>query len=209
MAMEETPAAGLPLPRTSVEDKAEVLARVVTAIDAGDMDSGRDVLRADYPFAPVIKSGRRYTDRQCLHIFYRDGFLDRYSGVKLVNPGALRLLSVLLPEDFPAHPNWLMSETHFAFWELFPTIDHLEPVARGGVDDASNWVCTSMLRNSAKAHWTVEELGWSLHPPGLHTDWDGLTGWFVRCLQEHPELLAHSYVARWFRASVDVRAQLT
>lgn len=208
MALEETPAAGRPAPHTPVEDKAEVLARVVAAIDAGDMDSGRDVLRSDYPFAPVAKSGRSYTDRQSLRLFYRDGFLDRYSGTRLVHPGALRLLSVLIPEDFPAHPNWLMSETHFAFWELFPTIDHLVPVARGGVDDDSNWDCTSMLRNSAKAHWTVEELGWSLHPPGKHTDWDGLTGWFVRHMQQHPELRAHAYLARWFRASADIRTQL-
>lgn len=207
--MGETGTGGMPEQQPSVVDKAEVLARVATVIDTGDMDSGREILQADYPFAPVIKSGRRYTDRQCLHLFYRDGFLDRYSGQRLVNPGALRLLSALLPEDFPAHPNWLMSKTHFAFWELFPTIDHLEPVARGGVDDASNWVCTSMLRNSAKAHWTIQELGWSLHPPGVHTDWDGLTGWFVRYLQNHPDLLTHAYVARWFRASADVRSQLT
>lgn len=49
-----------------------------------------------------------------------------------------------------------MTETHFAQWELFPTIDHLDLVARGGVDEASNWVTTSMLRNSAEAHWRLE-----------------------------------------------------
>lgn len=82
-----------------------------------------------------------------------DGFLDRYSGTKLVHPGVLRILSVLLPEEFPFHRNWLMTQSHVAFWELFPTIDHRVPVAHGGEDTESNWVSTSMLRNSVKAHW--------------------------------------------------------
>ncbi|WP_274542836.1 hypothetical protein [Rhodococcus opacus] len=34
-----------------------------------------------------------------------------------------------------------------------------------------------MLRNSAKAHWTLDELGWSLVAAGASTAWDGLAGW--------------------------------
>jgi HNH endonuclease len=55
-----------------------------------------------------------------------------------------------------------------AFWEVGATIDHVVPVTRGGADDESNWVTTSMARNSAKMNWTLEELGWTLHPPGNH-----------------------------------------
>ena len=190
-------------------EKADILARTVAAIDAGDLERGRQILRSEYPFDAVAKNSRRYTERQCLRVFYRDGFLDRYSGTKLVHPGALRTLSILLPDEFPAHPNWLMSQSHFAFWELFPTIDHLVPVARGGADAESNWVSTSMLRNSAKAHWTLAELGWSLTEPGDYRAWDGLSGWFVEHLETHPELMADKYLARWFRATVEVRAALT
>lgn len=187
--------------------KADVLARAGAAIAAGDLDGGRQILRNEYPFVPVEKASRRYTERQCLRVFYRDGFLDRYSGAKLVHPGALRALSLIAPEEFPAHPNWLMSQSHFAFWELFPTIDHLIPVARGGVDDESNWVTTSMLRNSAKAHWMLDELGWTLSPPGDYAEWDGLSGWFVDYVGAQPELMADKYLARWFRATVDVRRE--
>ncbi|MFF0818704.1 HNH endonuclease [Rhodococcus sp. NPDC003318] len=63
-----------------------------------------------------------------------------------------------------------MSQTHFAYWELFPTIDHIVPVTRGGADDESNWVTTSMLRNSAKAHWTLDELGGDFSQPVLRRD---------------------------------------
>ncbi|MEE2031694.1 HNH endonuclease [Rhodococcus chondri] len=189
-------------------DKADVLARVAAAIDTGDLDRGRRILRTEYPFAPVAKNSRKYTDRQCLRVFYRDGFLDRYSGAKLVHPGALRSLSLVMPEEFPAHPNWSMTQSHFAFWELFPTIDHLVPVARGGADEEANWVSTSMLRNSAKAHWTLDELGWGLVERGDHTRWDGLAGWFLDYVRAHPELMDDKYLARWFRATVDVCAQL-
>ena len=84
-----------------------------------------------------------------------------------------------MPQEFPAHPNWKMSASHVMYWELCATIDHLVPVSRGGADDKSNYVTTSVLRNSAKAHWTLEELGWTLHPPGLMGSWDGLMGWFL------------------------------
>ncbi|RQM32255.1 hypothetical protein TN91_21570 [Rhodococcus ruber] len=195
-------------PENAPNDKADILARTVAAITAGEIDQARLILRAEYPFTPVTKAARRYTERQSLRIFYRDGFLDRYSGAQLVHPGALRTLSLIAPEEFPFDPHWATSQSHFAFWELFPTIDHLMPVARGGADEAANWVSTSMLHNSAKAHWTLDELGWTLAPPGDHTRWDGLAGWFVDHLRAHRELLADTYLARWLRATVDVRAEL-
>jgi hypothetical protein len=75
-----------------------------------------------------------------LAVFRRDGFIDRYSGVRLVCPATLRLISKRLPEQFPFHRNGRFDVCHFGFWELFPTIDHYVPVARGGADDESNWI---------------------------------------------------------------------
>ncbi|RYF51329.1 MAG: HNH endonuclease [Comamonadaceae bacterium] len=189
-------------------EKADILARVSAAIGADDVELGRQILRSEYPFTPVTKTPRKYTERQSLRIFYRDGFLDRYSGAKLVHPGTLRALSLIMPEEFPAHPNWAVSQSHFAYWELFPSIDHLVPVARGGTDDETNWISTSMLRNAAKAHWTLGELGWTLSPGGDHRVWDGLAGWFIEYLRAHPELATDKYLGRWFRATIDVRAEL-
>ncbi len=71
-------------------DKAEVLAHVCARLAAGDTTNARETLRSGYPFAPQAKVARRYTERQCLRVFYRDGFIDRYSGTRLVNPGVLR-----------------------------------------------------------------------------------------------------------------------
>jgi hypothetical protein len=161
------------------------------------------MLCTEYPFVSMTTEGRRYSELQSLQVFIRDGFVDRYSGQRLLFPGVFRLLSRLLPQEFPFHPNWKMSETHPAYYELFPTIDHLLPVARGGVDNDANWVTTSMLRNAAKANWTLEELGWHLRPPSSLMDWDGLTRLFLRFVESDRSLLEDPYLRRWHRAAVE------
>ncbi len=152
-------------------------------------ESARQILTAKYPQVPLASESRRYTKRQSLQVFARDGFIDRYSGQRLVFPGVLRLLSRLFPVDFGFHPNWKMTETHPAYWELSPTIDHVLPIARGGSDREENWVTTSMLRNTAKANWTLAELGWSLRDPGSLADWDGLMGFFLEYIESHRAIL--------------------
>ena len=182
-------------------DKSDVLARVCQAVDSNQLGEASSLLANDYPFTPLANVGRRYTPLQCMHIFVRDGFIDRYSGQRLVFPGTLRLLSMLFPLQFPFHSNWKTDACHFAFYELYPTIDHLVPVSRSGVDSDENWLSTSMLRNAAKANFTIEELGWKIHPAGEIRQWDGLTGWFLR-QKLAPELQANSYLQRWRVAAV-------
>jgi hypothetical protein len=187
-------------------DRTAILERALQALRHSGTAAAGDILRSEYPFVPVTREARRYTEQQSLEIFIRDGFVDRYSGQRLIFPGILRLLSRLMPEDFPFQTNWKMAETHQAYWELFPTIDHVQPVARGGVDAKVNWVTTSMLRNAAKANWTLEELGWNLLPSGSLNDWDGLTRLFLKLMEAQPSLLEHRYLRRWHVAVVRVGA---
>ncbi|WP_157561038.1 HNH endonuclease [Mycobacterium sp. E802] len=190
-----------------VDSKAGVLFEVCAALAAGDSRSAKATIRSRYPFKPVEKIARRYSERQSMKLFMRDGFIDRYTGNRLVNPGVLRLLHVVLGVDFPTHPNWKVSETHPAFWELFPTVDHFVPVSRGGSDDESNWVTASMLSNQAKDQWTVEHLGWELHPAGPVEEWDGLSRWLVDYLAANPTVLAEAaeshrrYIRTWLTAT--------
>ena len=133
-------------------------------------------------------------------MFLGDGFIDRYSGTQLVFPGVLRLLARLLPAEFPAHPNWKMSASHIIYWELFPTVDHVVPIARGGTDK-NNWITTSMVLNSAKSNWTLDELRWTLLPSGDPGTWDGLLRWFLAFISRSPEHLADSYIKTWHSAA--------
>jgi hypothetical protein len=180
-------------------DPALVLRSVVELLETGSATSAGRLLDEHYPFEKPNNPGRNYTPKQMTHVFHRDGFIDRFSGCRLVFPPVMRLITEALPKHFPAQKNWKMSETHQAYYDLFPTIDHLEPVARGGADEPSNWLTTSMARNAAKGNFRLEDLGWTLHEPGRINDWDGLTGWFLRHLDQRPD--GHStYVKTWERA---------
>ena len=188
-------------------DRTAVLASVAQLLDSGDTSSAAAVIRRDYAFEPIEAIERKYGALQATRVYVRDGFIDRYSGTRLIFPGVLRLLSLHLPTDFPFHPNWKMSETHEAYWELSATVDHVVPVTRGGANSEENWVTTSMRRNSAKANWTLEELGWTLLPPGRLDDWDGLLSWFRNHLHRNQQFLANSHVRRWHRAAIAVAAR--
>ena len=73
-------------------DHATIIERVLQALNREDSAVARDILCAEHPFVPVTSAGRRYTELQKLPIFIRDGFVDRYSGQRLVFPGVFRLL---------------------------------------------------------------------------------------------------------------------
>ena len=211
-----------------MDSNAEVLRDVFAALRVGGPGSAKATLKSRYPFEPVEKIARRsdratltsryplepvekiarqYSVPKSMDLFMRDGFIDRYTGNRLINPGVLRLLHVVLGDDFPWHPNGKFSETHIAFWDLFPTVDHFLPVSRGGDDDKSNLVTASMLSNQAKAHWSVEDLGWELHPAGAVEEWDGLSRWLVEYLAAPSTVLEEAvephrgYIGRWLRVT--------
>jgi 5-methylcytosine-specific restriction endonuclease McrA len=112
----------------------------------------------------------------------------------------LRVLSLLLEEAFPYHRNWKQSETHPAFWELYPTIDHIVPVARGGADDESNIVTISMVRNSTKSNWLLDEVGWSAQLAPVVPEWDGLVRWFDQTSKAHDRLMNDKVIKQWRKA---------
>ena len=185
-------------------DPAAVLQAVCDAIASGGQEAAAAIVRRDYPFnaMPVVK--RRYGPLQSTRVFVRDGFVDRYSGQRLIFPPVLRVISEVLPADFPYHPAWKTDVTHPAYNALSATVDHVVPVTRGGKDDDSNWVTTSFARNYAKMNSTLEEIGWTLHPPGRYEVWDGLLGWFVRYTEGHADLVRTGSMRQWYMAAREV-----
>lgn len=183
--------------------KSVAIAELCAALRAGARERAVSLLKRDYPFAPEPIVKRQYGPVESTRVFVRDGFLDRYTSEALIFPPVLRVLSAELPNEFPYHPNWKTDLTHPAYWDLSATVDHVIPVSRGGTDDATNLVTTSMVRNSAKANWTLKELGWTLQPAGDLQSWDGLLHWFLEYTKDRPELLKqHLSMGQWHRAAI-------
>jgi hypothetical protein len=80
-----------------MDDKAAVLADVCAALSGNQLEEAGAILRNRYPFVPLINVRRRYSVRQMLTAFVRDGFIDRYCGARLVCVAALRLISNTRP----------------------------------------------------------------------------------------------------------------
>lgn len=198
---EKVPSQYNSVPELMNPDKIEVIRLACEALEGGDFERASAIVPRQYPFTMQTAKSRRYSELEATRIFMRDGFCDRYSPSRLVFPGALRVLSLLLPNVFPFQENWKMTETHPAYWELFPTIDHIVPVARGGPNTEVNWVTTSMMRNSAKGNWPLDELGWRPYPAGSLQEWDGLLGWFSRYVATNPPILGDLYIRRWYQAA--------
>ena len=181
--------------------KCDVITLVCEALSKGQIDESKEIIKENYPFTMVETKQRYYSKTKLLQIFVRDAFIDQYSGEKLIFPGALRVLSELMPEEFPYQKHWKMSECHIAWWQFFPTIDHKVPIARGGNNEDKNLVCTSMLRNSAKGNFLLEELGWHVLPSGNYSEWDGMMDWFMQYVDVNKDLLKCRYIEEWYKAA--------
>ena len=181
--------------------KIEALTQAGQYLLTNKYEQARHVITDNYPFKILESTSRSYTDRQKMQQFKKDGFIDRYSGDKLVNPGFLKVLSHYMPEEFPYHSHWKMESCHNAYWEFVPTVDHIYPVALGGADSEENWATTSMLHNSIKNNWTLEQLNWQLCAAGNYEDWDGLTRVFVELVEKDAFLLDDTYIKKWYHLS--------
>ena len=183
------------------ENKSEIILEIATNIFNNNYAAATETIKTKYPHKHFEIDKRAYTMTQRMEQFLKDGFLDRYTGQKLLNPGILKIISYYFPKEFPYQPHWKMTETHRAYWDLVPTIDHVYPIAQGGHDDENNWVTTSMKNNSIKSNYTIEEIHWNLHPKGDISDWDGLTKLFMEIVDANKELLNDPYIKSWYTVS--------
>ena len=183
------------------DDKSAIISNVATMLLKNDKIKAKEILCKKYPHEYFEIEKRSYTMAQKMKQFINDGFIDRYTGNKLLNPGILKVLSIYFPDEFPFQSHWKMTETHIAYWELVPTIDHIYPIAKGGQDDEKNWVTTSMKNNSIKSNYTIDEIHWSLYPKGKINDWDGLTKVFIELIEKDTNLLNDTYIKNWYNIS--------
>jgi hypothetical protein len=188
-------------PMAEPTDNTLILQIVCGVLLKHGLNEAENLIKTKYPFAAASIQNRRYSETQKTVLFLRDGFIDRYTGKRLIFIGTLRLISFLVPDVFPYHSNWKMDSCHPAYWELSPTLDHILPIARGGLDQPDNWITASMLNNARKANWTLEELGWALLPPGNLAEWDGLISNFIQLVEADSALLDQSFIRRYYNAA--------
>ncbi len=181
---------------------AEAVARICDAISSGSTDDAAKMARDELPFEPFERTRRSLTKPEQVAVFLRDGFVDQYSGRKLVFPGTLRLVSHRLETEIPFHAHWKTTECHALYWDLQATVDHVRPVALAGSHEMDNLVSTSMNNNLAKGHRTLEDLDWNRKQAGPLHDWDGLLGWFMEYTSDKPSVLVELPVLEeWRRAA--------
>lgn len=183
------------------KEKSDIVLDIASMLLEKNKIAAQSIICQEYPHTYYEVEKRTYTMTQKMNQFMKDGFIDRYTGNRLLNPGVLKVISYYFPEEFPYQSHWKMTETHSAYWELVPTIDHIYPIAKGGIDDEKNWVTTSMKNNSIKSNYTIDEIHWKLYPKGDISKWDGLTGVFLELVNKDNELLRDSYIKSWYKVS--------
>ncbi len=196
-------------------DYGPAISRVATEIELGNLDEAKAIAEsmparikkkkiknAEYTRNSAEKNSkaRKYTYQDLIELFKRDGFIDRYTGLRLVIPPSLRMISRAIPDAFPFHSNWAEGKCHDSYWDLSATADHLRPVAAGGCDDDENLVSTSMAANIQKNSISLDSLGWKLYSAGDDDNWDGLSRFFIAQCELHPEVLEVQYFSQWYRA---------
>ena len=183
------------------KEKSDIVLDIASMLLEKNKIAAQSIICQEYPHTYYEVEKRTYTMTQKMNQFMKDGFIDRYTGNRLLNPGVLKVISYYFPEEFPYQSHWKMAETHSAYWELVPTIDHIYPIAKGGIDDEKNWVTTSMKNNSIKSNYTIDEIHWKLYPKGDISEWDGLTDVFLELVNKDNELLRDSYIKSWYKVS--------
>lgn len=189
-------------------EESEILKNIAELIFANKKEDAEMFLKKEYSHKCVEKEKHSYSAIDKMKQFVRDGFIDRYNGKRLVNPGILKVITYYFPDDFPYDPHWKMSRTHKAYWNLIPTIDHIIPTARGGADVPENWATTSMKNNSIKSNYSLDEIGWKIHPKGDLSEWDGLTTLFIKLVENNTELCNDSYIYNWYKMSKAVMKEI-
>jgi hypothetical protein len=181
-------------------EKINVIEMACEMVLNDEIDDAQKLIGENYKHEFIRYDKRSMNNFEKLKVYLNDGFVDRYTGKRLLFPSVLRILSIKLKDVFPFHKNWKMSDCHMAYWEYMPTCDHVIPVARGGKDVPENIITTSQKMNSVKSGFLIEEIGLRLHEKGDLTNWDGMIVWYLEYVKKNNDILKDDYINNWHGA---------
>jgi 5-methylcytosine-specific restriction endonuclease McrA len=113
-------------------------------------------------------------------IFERDGYTCRLCGLKTIDLDVLRMLSRRFPVELPFHSAWKQDVTSLVYWTHSTSLEHVIPIARGGVDDPSNFATSCYGCNDARSDLLLEEGPWLRLRPITDVQWNGLREYLPR-----------------------------
>ena len=179
--------------------RADALVYACLALEAGSVNAAEKIIATGFPFSGYLNDEKPLSEAAQLKIFRRDGFVDRFTGQKVFLPPVLTVLSEMLPDVFPNHPNWKRDETHQAHEMFTATVKKIIPNRPA---DEFNLATAAYKTKAAKANATLEDLGWKILSLEEIADlrWDGMTGWFMNYVDDHRDLLSVPLIARWYKA---------
>ena len=136
----------------------ERLGNVIEARLQGNEERARLELEAIVEVG-TARLSRRVPRRREAAVLARDRYTCRYCGLRMVSIPVLRAVHELFPTVFRWHLNWKTLDCNVAFWRDATSLDHRDPVTRGGGNDAANLVTACWPCNASKGNLTLEELG--------------------------------------------------
>jgi len=181
-------------------ESINIIENVCELILDKNIKKAKEIINNGYKHNYYEYDTRSMSNYEKLKIYLDDGFIDRYTGKKLIFPNVLRIMSMELGDLFPFQKNWKMSDCHIVFWEYSPTYDHIIPIARGGKDVSENIVTTSMIMNSAKSNYLMEEIGFKLFEKGNLKNWNGLLSWYLQYIEKNGNILNDKYILNWHKS---------
>jgi len=176
----------------------ESIARICIELSSGDLETAARIADQELATPSGLKYHRRYTPKEETRLFLRDGFIDRFSGDRLVFPPVLFLVSLHLKTQFPYHSDLQPPGCHPMYWDLKPTIVQVAPDTQGHLPRPTdpNWITTSIRRAAIKGNQAAQTLGWALFPPGNAAKWDGLLPWFMEFAEKTNEFKSQDFLQR-------------
>jgi hypothetical protein len=160
----------------------------------GKLQEGSELLKEKMPFVRHGEKTKRYYSNWATpistqtaqankkneneEVFKYDKFQCRFSGVKLISPIALNIISEVYHKDFPFpyfNAPYLIS--HIDVWTFYPWTVKID--AENDIDDkvhpSKSVTISSIVQSSFRRKLTNKELGISLIPlEELDKNWDGL-----------------------------------
>lgn len=111
-------------------------------------------------------------------VFRKNKYQCSYTGIKLITHPIIELLSYILPNEFPYNnpPNGSDKDeknTHLLVWALWPSVDHIIPVSKGGLNMLDNYTIANSKVNMFKAKFHHEEIGLEMKKH-QDSEWNGL-----------------------------------